>query len=209
MSPTRRQGPPRSGERVLGARRRFPGQLEVTEDSPAATAMRGAAAAIRAPAPGPSGRCRRTRAVPRVRPYVGRRGRPDRSDRSTGGRYPLRGRNTAHRLPCWGSPGRGDGAHRRCVPPGDPGSWGLINRVVPAGRLAGEGRAIAIELATGATRAHIATTRILRAWRSGGVANADEANKAEGPAIMLSEDFKNGVESLKQYGLGHATFQGR
>jgi len=33
--------------------------------------------------------------------------------------------------------------------------------------------------------ATIATKRILRAWRSGGVANADQANKAEGPAIML------------------------
>ena len=28
-------------------------------------------------------------------------------------------------------------------------------------------------------------------------------------AVMLSEDFKNGVASLKQYGLGHATFHGR
>jgi hypothetical protein len=32
---------------------------------------------------------------------------------------------------------------------------------------------------------------------------------AEAPAVMLSEDFKNGVDSLKQYGLGHATFHGR
>lgn len=72
-------------------------------------------------------------------------------------------------------------------PPETLALWGLINRVVPAGRLADEGRAFAIELATGATRAHIATKRILRTWRSRGVANADEANKAEGPAIMLSE----------------------
>jgi len=53
--------------------------------------------------------------------------------------------------------------------------------------------------------ATIATKRILRAWRSGGVANADQANKAARPAIMLGEDLQEGLEPPKRcYGPGAA-----
>ncbi|HEX6452646.1 MAG TPA: hypothetical protein VF060_24700, partial [Trebonia sp.] len=55
----------------------------------------------------------------------------------------------------------------------------------------------------------LSSRRSAHAWRSGGVAEADRVSVAEAPAVMLSEDFKNGVESLKQHGLGHATFHGR
>ena len=88
-------------------------------------------------------------------------------------------------------------------------SWGLVNRVVPADRLLEDGRAFAQRLANGPTVAHKAVKRVLHAWRSGGVAEADRVNVAEAPTVMLSDDLANGVASLKRDGLGHATFQGR
>ena len=88
-------------------------------------------------------------------------------------------------------------------------SWGAINRVIPANRLLEEGRAFAQGLANGPTIAHKAIKQILHAWRSGGVAEADRVAVAEAPTVMLSEDLGDGVASLQQYGLGHATFHGR
>ena len=95
------------------------------------------------------------------------------------------------------------------LPPETLASWGLINQVVPADRLTGEGRTFAQSLASGPTRAHAATKRILHAWRSGGVAAADRVTHAEGPAVMLSQDLQDGIASLQRYGLGHATFNNR
>ena len=95
------------------------------------------------------------------------------------------------------------------LPPETLAVWGLINRVVPADRLPEEGRAFAQSLASGPTRAHAATKRMLHAWRSGGVAAADRVTLAEGPAVMLSEDLQDGIASLQRSGVGHATFHGR
>ena len=95
------------------------------------------------------------------------------------------------------------------LPPETLASWGLINRVVPANDLAREGRAFAETLASGPTRAHATTKRLLRAWRTGGVGAADVVNRAEGPAVMLSEDLQNGIRSLQRDGIGHATFHNR
>ena len=95
------------------------------------------------------------------------------------------------------------------LPPETLAGWGLINRVVPVGNLIEEGRAFAQSLASGPTRAHAATKRMLHAWRSGGVAAADRVTRAEGPAVMLSQDLRNGIASLQRSGLGHATFHGR
>lgn len=95
------------------------------------------------------------------------------------------------------------------LPPETLASWGLINRVVPADSLDGEGRAFAQSLASGPTRAHAATKRMLHAWRSGGVAAADLVTHAEGPAVMLSQDLQDGIASLQRSGPGHATFHGR
>ena len=53
-------------------------------------------------------------------------------------------------------------------------------------------RAFAQGLANGPTPAYKAIKRVLHAWRSGGVAEADRVSIAEAPAVMLSEDFKNG-----------------
>jgi enoyl-CoA hydratase len=95
------------------------------------------------------------------------------------------------------------------LPPETLAEWGLINRVVPVGSLIEEGRAFAQSLASGPTRAHAATKRMLHAWRSGGVAAADRVTLADGPAVMLSQDLQDGIASLQRSGLGHATFHGR
>jgi enoyl-CoA hydratase/carnithine racemase len=95
------------------------------------------------------------------------------------------------------------------LPPETLASWGLINRVVPAGSLTREGRAFAQTLASGPTRAHAATKRMLHAWRSGGVAAADQVTHAVGPAVMLSQDLQDGIASLERSGPGHATFNNR
>ena len=95
------------------------------------------------------------------------------------------------------------------LPPETLASWGLINRVVPAPGLSEEGRAFAQSLASGPTRAHAATKRMLHAWRSGGVAAADQVTRAEGPAAMLSHDLDDGLLSLQRYGPGHAKLNNR
>ncbi len=95
------------------------------------------------------------------------------------------------------------------LPPETLASWGLINRVLPAASLTEEGRAFAQSLASGPTRAHAATKRMLHAWRSGGVAAADAVTRAEGPVIMRSQDVQDGLVSLQQYGPGHAIFNNR
>jgi enoyl-CoA hydratase/carnithine racemase len=88
-------------------------------------------------------------------------------------------------------------------------SWGVVNRVIPTVGLAEEGRAFAQSLANGPTRAYATTKRVLHAWRSGGVAAADRVTLAEGPAVMVSQDLQDGIESLQRNGPGHATFHGR
>jgi enoyl-CoA hydratase/carnithine racemase len=95
------------------------------------------------------------------------------------------------------------------LPPETLASWGLINRVIPAGGLSEEGRAFGQVLASGPTRAHAATKRMLHAWRSGGVAAADQVTHAEGPAVMLSHDLQDGIVSLQRYGPGQAKFNNR
>ena len=95
------------------------------------------------------------------------------------------------------------------LPPETLASWGLINRVLPVDRLDGDGRAFAESLASGPTRAHAVTKRVLHAWRSGGVAAADQVTHAEGPAVMLSQDTQEGIASLQRYGPGHANFNNR
>jgi enoyl-CoA hydratase len=91
----------------------------------------------------------------------------------------------------------------------DLAAWGLVGRVLPEERLAADGRAFAAHLAKGPTLAHRATKRILHAWRSGGVAEADEITRVEGPAVILSQDLQHGVEALKRSGPGHGIFAGR
>lgn len=86
--------------------------------------------------------------------------------------------------------------------------WGLVSRVLPAEQLENGGRGFAGRLAEGPTLAHRATKRILRGWRSGGVAAADDITESEGPEVIVSGDLQHGVEALQQSGPGRATFAG-
>jgi enoyl-CoA hydratase len=88
-------------------------------------------------------------------------------------------------------------------------SWGLVSQVTAPERLLEEGRTFAAQLATGPTLAHRATKHVLRAWRSGGVSDADQATRAQGPAVILSRDLQEGVASLQRSGPGRATFVNR
>ena len=88
-------------------------------------------------------------------------------------------------------------------------AWGLVSRTTAPERLLEDGRSFATELAAGPTLAHRATKRILRAWRSGGVAAADLVTQAEGPAVIRSGDLQDGIASLQRSGAGHATFADR
>jgi enoyl-CoA hydratase/carnithine racemase len=87
--------------------------------------------------------------------------------------------------------------------------WGLISYVVAPERLLEDGRSYATRLAAGPTLAHQATKRILRAWRSGGVAAADAMTHSEGPRVILSHDLQDGVASLQRSGPGRANFANR
>jgi enoyl-CoA hydratase/carnithine racemase len=88
-------------------------------------------------------------------------------------------------------------------------AWGLVSRTTAPERLLEDGRSFATELAAGPTLAHRASKRILRAWRSGGVAAADLVTQAEGPAVIRSRDLQDGIASLQRSGAGHATFADR
>lgn len=50
---------------------------------------------------------------------------------------------------------------------------------------------------------------LAHAWRSGGVAAADQVTRTEGPAVMLSHDLHDGLLSLQRYSPGHAKFNNR
>jgi enoyl-CoA hydratase/carnithine racemase len=95
------------------------------------------------------------------------------------------------------------------LPPETLASWGAISHVTPPESLVEQGREFALSLANGPTRAHATTKRVLYAWRSGGVAAADRVTLADGPAVMVSQDLQNGIESLRRDGPGHASFTGR
>jgi enoyl-CoA hydratase len=87
--------------------------------------------------------------------------------------------------------------------------WNVINRVVPDDALLDKGMRFAHRLADGPTLAHAATKRIIRAYRAGGVDEADRVTPEQFADLFASEDLKNGVESFLTEGPGKATFKGR
>jgi enoyl-CoA hydratase/carnithine racemase len=87
--------------------------------------------------------------------------------------------------------------------------WGLINWVVPDEQLEAATMALARELANGPTVAHAATKALAAIAVSQGVAAADEAMAEVQRPIFQSEDFKIGVKSFKEKGIGMARFRGR
>jgi enoyl-CoA hydratase len=88
-------------------------------------------------------------------------------------------------------------------------SWGVVNRVFDDEGFDVRARAFAAELATGPTRAHAMTKLVLRRYREGGVAAADETIRTEAAELFATEDLRRAVRTFLEEGPGHATFAGR
>ena len=87
--------------------------------------------------------------------------------------------------------------------------WNVVNRVLPDDELHEKGMRFAHRLADGPTVAHGATKRIIRAYRAGGVEEADRVTPDVFSELFASEDLKKAVASFLEDGPGKATFEGR
>ncbi len=87
--------------------------------------------------------------------------------------------------------------------------WNVINRVVGDDELLEKGMKFAQRLANGPTVAHAATKRIIRAYRAGGVDEADGVTDEQFAELFASEDLQNAVKSFLAEGPGKATFEGK
>lgn len=87
--------------------------------------------------------------------------------------------------------------------------WNVVSRVVADDELLEKGMRFARRLADGPTLAHAATKRIIRAYRAGGVAEADRVTPDQFAELFASEDLRNAVESFLTEGPGKAKFEGR
>jgi enoyl-CoA hydratase/carnithine racemase len=87
--------------------------------------------------------------------------------------------------------------------------WNVVSRVVPDDQLLEKGMKFAHKLADGPTIAHGATKRIIRAFRAGGVQEADRVTPDVFAELFASEDLKNAVDTFLKEGPGKATFRGR
>ena len=87
--------------------------------------------------------------------------------------------------------------------------WNVVNRVVADDELLEKGMKFAHRLADGPTIAHGATKRIIRAFRAGGVEDADRITPDVFAELFASEDLQNGVDTFLEEGPGKATFEGR
>jgi enoyl-CoA hydratase/carnithine racemase len=87
--------------------------------------------------------------------------------------------------------------------------WNVVNRVVPDDQLLEKGMKFAHRLADGPTLAHGATKRIIRAYRAGGVDEADRVTPEQFAELFASEDLQGAVKSFLAEGPGKASFEGR
>jgi enoyl-CoA hydratase/carnithine racemase len=87
--------------------------------------------------------------------------------------------------------------------------WNVVNRVLVDDGFDAAARGFAMDLATGPTRAHAATKRIVRAALEGGVERADAVVAELAGALFDTEDLKGAVRSFLEHGPGKATFEGR
>jgi enoyl-CoA hydratase/carnithine racemase len=86
--------------------------------------------------------------------------------------------------------------------------WNVVNRVVGDDELLEKGMKFARQLADGPTKAHGATKQIVRAFREGGVQEADRVTADVAGALFETEDLQNAVRSFLSEGPGKATFKG-
>jgi enoyl-CoA hydratase/carnithine racemase len=87
--------------------------------------------------------------------------------------------------------------------------WNVVNRVFPDEFFADAVAAFATDIATGPTRAHLATKRVLDHFAHGGVPEANEHITAIAAELFDTEDLRNAVASFLADGPGKATFTGR
>ena len=87
--------------------------------------------------------------------------------------------------------------------------WGVVNRVVDDGTVHEKGMRFAQRLASGPTKAHAATKRIVRGFSDGGIERADEVTPGQFAELFATEDLQNAVRSFLADGPGKATFEGR
>jgi enoyl-CoA hydratase len=87
--------------------------------------------------------------------------------------------------------------------------WNVVNRVLPDGQLLEKGMGFAHRLGAGPTKAHAATKRIVRAYRKGGVEEADRVTPEVAGSLFDTEDLQRAVRSFLTEGPGKATFEGR
>lgn len=87
--------------------------------------------------------------------------------------------------------------------------WNVVSRVLPDAELAEKSLRFAQRLASGPTRAHDATKRIVRAFLEDGVRGADAVTAEIGAPLFETDDLQQAVESFLTDGPGKATFQGR
>jgi enoyl-CoA hydratase/carnithine racemase len=87
--------------------------------------------------------------------------------------------------------------------------WGIINRVVPDDQLASATATLAQELAHGPTICHAATKKLVAIALDQGLAAADAAMPDIQRTIFTSHDFREGVTTYRERGLGMARFEGR
>jgi enoyl-CoA hydratase/carnithine racemase len=87
--------------------------------------------------------------------------------------------------------------------------WGVVNRVVPDDDLQSATMVIAQELAHGPTLCHTATKKLIAVAVAEGVQAADRAMAEIQRPIFTSQDFRTGVRSFKENGVGMAQFEGR
>jgi enoyl-CoA hydratase/carnithine racemase len=87
--------------------------------------------------------------------------------------------------------------------------WNVVSRVLPDEELAEKSLRFAHRLASGPTRAHHATKRIVRAFLDNGVRGADRVTADIGAPLFETDDLKRAVETFLADGPGKATFQGQ
>jgi enoyl-CoA hydratase len=88
-------------------------------------------------------------------------------------------------------------------------SWNVVNRVYPEGDLRDETMKFAQGLATGPTKAHAATKRMVRAFLDHGVRGADDRIGDIAAPLFATDDLQNAVDTFLAEGPGKATFEGR
>jgi enoyl-CoA hydratase/carnithine racemase len=87
--------------------------------------------------------------------------------------------------------------------------WNVINRVSKDASLGPDAAKFAARLASGPTRAHAATKKIVRAQVEHGTRGADERTPELAAALFATEDLKAAVKTFLKHGPGNATFDGR